>query len=902
MVLSIRGERGAFVSGCTSRLSKSARCRRRRPTVESLEGRSLLSTSTVNLISENDWGPTGATLGASLASVAADGQYVAFEGVSYTGSTTPAPSDLVAGLTVQNNATNIYVRDTATNKTTCISLDLNGNLTGNDNSIDPVISANGETVVFLSNATDLTANDNLANNSGNRVNVFAWSRATNTLSLVTVNYENTAPANDPNPGEDGTAADISVSADGRFVSYESAATDLVSGVTDNNYTTNVYVRDLQTNTTILVSRDVAGTNIGDAPSSNPVISSDGSTVVFDSFANNLDPNNNGVGSFSNQQVYVSTLDASTDTLTATQLVSVDPTGEVAGNGGSGFPSLSDNGQVVAFQSSATNLVSLHVQGGTIEDVYVRNLATGTTQLVSVDQAGTADGAASSFTPQLSGDGNHVLFYSLAGNLVANENASTGNVFERDLTTNTTQLVSVNDTGTNSADATSVLANQAFTNAPQQAIGQISDNGQYVIFCSTAKDLVPNFSQKNGGTFDLYRRDTVAGTTTLLSRAVASASTGGSGISGAAVITPDGVNVFFQSAFGRATDNLVSNDTHADIQVFEAKVSSAAAVTTEPATAITASGATLNGSVNPEGSATTVTFVYGTNSSLSSGTTTTSTKSIGAGTTAVSVSQALTGLTDGTTYYFEVTATNGLGTTTGSIQSFVATTASTPPVAATEAATAITTSGATFNASVNPDGSATTVTFVYGTTPSLSSGTTTTSTQSIGAGEDGGGRVGGPDRFDVRDDLLLRGQGDKRGRYDDRVDPQLRDDGDHFAAGRDDAGGHGDHDHRGHPSCQREPRRECDDGHVRVRHDPEPDQRNDGHAVDRRGHNNGGRVGEPDRFDVRDDLLLRGQGDEHRRYVDRIDPQLRDDSNLNAAGRDDEGARRSPRPRQLFWPS
>ena len=207
-----------------------------------------------------------------------------------------------------------------------------------------------------------------------------------------MNYENTAPANDPNPGEDGTAADISVSADGRFVSYESAATDLVSGVTDNNYTTNVYVRDLQTNTTILVSRDVAGTNIGDAPSSNPVISSDGSTVVFDSFANNLDPNNNGVGSFSNQQVYVSTLDASTDTLTATQLVSVDPTGEVAGNGGSGFPSLSDNGQVVAFQSSATNLVSLHVQGGTIEDVYVRNLATGTTQLVSVDQAGTADGS------------------------------------------------------------------------------------------------------------------------------------------------------------------------------------------------------------------------------------------------------------------------------------------------------------------------------------------------------------------------------------------------------------------------------------------------------------------------------------------------------------------------------
>ncbi len=200
------------------------------------------------------------------------------------------------------------------------------------------------------------------------------------------------------------------------------------------------------------------------------------------------------------------------------------------------------------------------------------------------------------------------------------------------------------------------------------------------------------------------------------------------------MTPDGANVVFQSAFGKATDNLVSNDTHGDIQVFETNVTGAAGVTTEAATAITSSGATLNGSVNPEGSATTVTFVYGTSPSLSGGTTTTSPQSIGAGTTAVSVSQALTGLTAGTTYYFEVKATNGIGTTTGSILSFVATAVSTPPVVATEAATAITTSGATLNASVNPEGSATTVTFVYGTTPGLTGATTKTTTQSIGAGK------------------------------------------------------------------------------------------------------------------------------------------------------------------------
>src|SRR5271155_5759673 len=104
MVIRNRDERGACVSWGKLSFRKTALCRRRRPTVESLERRSLLSTTTVNLVSENVSGTTGATHGASLASVSANGQYVAFESRSYTGSSTPAPSDLVAGLTVQNNS------------------------------------------------------------------------------------------------------------------------------------------------------------------------------------------------------------------------------------------------------------------------------------------------------------------------------------------------------------------------------------------------------------------------------------------------------------------------------------------------------------------------------------------------------------------------------------------------------------------------------------------------------------------------------------------------------------------------------------------------------------------------------------------------------------------------------
>jgi hypothetical protein len=92
-------------------------------------------------------------------------------------------------------------------------------------------------------------------------------------------------------------------------------------------------------------------------------------------------------------------------------------------------------------------------------------------------------------------------------------------------------------------------------------------------------------------------------------------------------------------------------------------------TTQAATAITSTGATLSASVNPEGSTTTVMFVYGTRSALSSGTTTSSGQSIGDGSAAVSVTAALTGLTAGTTYYYEVVATSAGGTTDGSILSF-----------------------------------------------------------------------------------------------------------------------------------------------------------------------------------------------------------------------------------------
>ncbi len=156
-------------------------------------------------------------------------------------------------------------------------------------------------------------------------------------------------------------------------------------------------------------------------------------------------------------------------------------------------------------------------------------------------------------------------------------------------------------------------------------------------------------------------------------------------------------------------------------------------TTQAATAVTSTTATLNASVNPEGSATTVNFVYGTSPTLASGTTTTTAQSIGAGTSAVAVAAPLPGLASNTTYYFRVVATNSAGTTSGAILSFTTGNFATAPIATTMAATALTTTTATLNASVNPEGSATTALFVFGTDPALAAGTFSTNSVSLGSG-------------------------------------------------------------------------------------------------------------------------------------------------------------------------
>src|SRR5438132_985845 len=210
-------------------------------------------------------------------------------------------------------------------------------------------------------------------------------------------------ASDGTEGND-VSLGSALSADGRFVAFDSAATDLVAG--DTNGASDVFVHDRQTGTTERVSVASDGAQGNDSSSrGSPALSADGRFVAFDSDATNL------VAGDTNGTTDVFVHDRQTGT---TERVSVASGGGTQGNGKSGgffaFPALSADGRFVAFQSDATNLVAGDTNGTT--DVFVHDRQTGTTERVSVASAGS-QGNGSSAGPVLSADGRFVAFHDTA---------------------------------------------------------------------------------------------------------------------------------------------------------------------------------------------------------------------------------------------------------------------------------------------------------------------------------------------------------------------------------------------------------------------------------------------------------------------------------------------------------
>lgn len=411
---------------------------------------------TTELVSVATSGAQGNDISArfSVPAISADGKIVAFDSQA---------KNLVPG--DSNNFVDVFVRNRNTNTLERVSVSSAG-VQGNGTSTRPGLDASGNLVLFDSGASNLVTGD-----TNSVLDVFVRDRAAGTTSRVSVS----------SAGAQGNGASYSpmISANGRFVTFISIASNLIPG--DTNGVEDVFVRDLLLGTTERVN--VSSTGV---PANNSTtltnISGDGNVVAFMSFADNLVPND------LNDQIDLFAHDRTTG---ITELVSVSTTGTQA-DFASEFPTLSADGRYVAFWSSATNLVP----GDTNErqDAFVRDRLLGTTERVSVSTGGAEgdgnvqDPGIRGFTasgPDITGDGRYVTFFSTSRNLVAGDTNTCGpnwqspagrcpDVFVRDRLLGTTVRVNVSTAG--------AQANY-WSGDPV-----ISDDGTTVAFFSAASTL------------------------------------------------------------------------------------------------------------------------------------------------------------------------------------------------------------------------------------------------------------------------------------------------------------------------------------------------------------------------------------------------------------------------------
>ena len=380
--------------------------------------------------------------------ISADGRFVAFDS---------AAINLVPGDT--NGRSDILVRDRQTGETTRVSVASDGMQT-NSGSDSPHISADGRFVVFSTGAGEFHPVDR-----NGRFDVYVHDRQTAETTWASIAMGLT----DGN----GISRLASISADGSFVAFESAASNLIGG--DANGVKDIYVRDRQAGQTSRASVASDGEE-GNDGSERPSMSADGRFVVFESEASNLVAGDtNGV-----EDIFVH------DRQTGQTIRVSVATGGTEGNGGSDRCSISGDGRFVAFASDADNLV--HGDTNEASDAFVHDRQTGQTTRVSVASDGSPANSVSE-NPGISADGRFVVFVSLATNLVPGDTNNMYDAFVHDRQTGQTTRASVATDGTQGDNGVWKAA--------------ISAHGQFVAFESRASTLV---SGDTNGADDIFVRD------------------------------------------------------------------------------------------------------------------------------------------------------------------------------------------------------------------------------------------------------------------------------------------------------------------------------------------------------------------------------------------------------------
>ncbi len=451
----------------------------------------------------------------SARSLSADGRYLAFWGLS---------SNLVAGQSTEFE--NVFLRDRVTGDNVLVSHRTGAAITGGDGSSrEGIVSADGNVVVFRSDAPDLVAGQT----DTGEADLFLWERSSGAVTLVTHAHGSATQASGG-----GTFSRYRLSQDGRYIAYDARATDLVAGQVDTNADGDVFLYDRTAGSSTLVSHASASpVTAGNGASRVLGLSADGRYLVFSSSATDLVPGG-GAGTFLHDRVSAAT----------TRLA---PGGEAA---------ISADGNFIALNTSA-NLAPGQTDPQGVDDVYLYDRQAGTFTLVShASAAASASGNGFSSWASLSGDGRYVAYLSNASNLVAGQTVQrNGQIFLYDRTTGTNVLAS-------HASASSTVPSNG--SGPDRPV--LSEDGRYVAFLSAATDLVAG-QVAAGFVYNLFLYDRDTGSVTLPSHVDGSPNTQAGG-----VVTGPSVGVSLSAdgrwiAFPSSSDRIDADDCNGRHDVF-----------------------------------------------------------------------------------------------------------------------------------------------------------------------------------------------------------------------------------------------------------------------------------------------------------------------------------------------
>lgn len=436
--------------------------------------------------------------------ISPDGRYVVFSSVA---------NDLVPGGNGRF-VLNVYLRDRTAGTTTLVSSTLNGTGGGNDNSVLPQVSTNGQSVVFQSDASDLVPND-----TNGATDIFLRNVTTGTTTLISV-------APDGSLGN-GPSTDPIMTPDGRYVAFLSSASNLVAG-TGPNGVPDLFVRDLALGTNYLLG---AGVTNGD----NIAMTPDGRYVAFFSTATNLV---SGVPAISQGEVYLWNRLTGTTTWVSTNAAALALTDLGQTNAPSYHPRLSDNGRYVAFKAGGTTNTP---PGSGVALVLLYDSATATTTVINTNANGLQIGLDDSYGPEITPDGEFVAYVQHQGDI--NSNFCSVHVWDSQGAVDTL----VSDPGNNGV----------ITTTSTQPV--LSAAGWFVAFLSNATNLVDD-PVLNG--YHIYLRNYVQGSLQLVDEDT-------SGIGS----TDQQFSLFSLSryaryvAFDSPDGNLVSGDNNLALDVF-----------------------------------------------------------------------------------------------------------------------------------------------------------------------------------------------------------------------------------------------------------------------------------------------------------------------------------------------